>query len=230
MLPFWRSRHVPRARIRDRESYLARFRPTPTHAERQEVALRHALDIRKFEIELYWKRATYFWAFIAATFAGFFALHTRNPVPPYLSTLLIAQVGLVFSAAWHCVNRGSKFWQSNWERHVDALEDEITGPLYKTTLPTDQFPFVSLTGAFPYSVSRINQLLSLFVVTIWLLLTGYTLVLARFEGLELLIARASIVVSVLFIILLLTVGQTSDQPGRVDFETRPLLDADGGNQ
>ena len=34
-------------------------------------ALAYALDIRKFEIELYWKRATYYWAFIAAAFAGY---------------------------------------------------------------------------------------------------------------------------------------------------------------
>ena len=30
-----------------------------------------ALDVRKFEIELYWKRATYFWTFIAATLAEY---------------------------------------------------------------------------------------------------------------------------------------------------------------
>lgn len=35
-------------------------------------ALKMALDTRKFEIELYWKRATYFWAFIALAFGAFF--------------------------------------------------------------------------------------------------------------------------------------------------------------
>ena len=34
-------------------------------------ALRFALEIRKFEIELYWKRGTYFWAFIAVAFAAY---------------------------------------------------------------------------------------------------------------------------------------------------------------
>ena len=38
---------------------------------KKEKALDHALDIRKFEIELYWKRAAYFWTFIAATLAGY---------------------------------------------------------------------------------------------------------------------------------------------------------------
>lgn len=36
-------------------------------------ALDRALDSRKFEIELYWKRATYFWAFLAVTLAGYSA-------------------------------------------------------------------------------------------------------------------------------------------------------------
>jgi hypothetical protein len=38
---------------------------------RQKEALAHALEIRRFEIELYWKRATYFWTFIAAAFAAY---------------------------------------------------------------------------------------------------------------------------------------------------------------
>ena len=36
--------------------------------EKRKKALKQVLDIRKFEIELYWKRATYFWTFIAAMF------------------------------------------------------------------------------------------------------------------------------------------------------------------
>lgn len=38
------------------------------------AALEHARDNRKFEIELYWKRASYFWGLITATFAGYFAI------------------------------------------------------------------------------------------------------------------------------------------------------------
>ncbi|MDP3063542.1 MAG: hypothetical protein Q8O40_10115 [Chloroflexota bacterium] len=33
-------------------------------------ALEYALDVRKFEIGLYWSRATYFWTLITAAFAG----------------------------------------------------------------------------------------------------------------------------------------------------------------
>ena len=45
----------------------------------RESALKQALDIRKFEIELYWKRTAYFWTLIAATFAGYVAIQSKNP-------------------------------------------------------------------------------------------------------------------------------------------------------
>ncbi|MCM3904811.1 MAG: hypothetical protein ND866_24200 [Pyrinomonadaceae bacterium] len=43
----------------------------PVKAER---AFNKAWETRNFEIELYWKRATYFWAFIASAFVGYFGL------------------------------------------------------------------------------------------------------------------------------------------------------------
>ena len=44
--------------------------PKDQAAEKKyEKALEYALETRKFEIELYWERAKYFWAFIAASFA-----------------------------------------------------------------------------------------------------------------------------------------------------------------
>ena len=39
-----------------------------------EKAFEKIHDIRKFEIDLYWKRATYNWTFIAAIFAGYFTI------------------------------------------------------------------------------------------------------------------------------------------------------------
>src|SRR5258706_16354530 len=49
---------------------------------RTEAALQHALDIRKFEIDLYWRRATYFWAFIAAAFAAYAAVQSAQSLTP----------------------------------------------------------------------------------------------------------------------------------------------------
>lgn len=49
-------------------------KPTDKHIR----AFTQVADIRKFEIEMYWKRATYFWTIIAVTFTGFFALSASN--------------------------------------------------------------------------------------------------------------------------------------------------------
>lgn len=131
-------------------------------------ALALALDIRKFEIDLYWKRATYFWAFIAAAFAGYALTYKAgNDHQPWLS-LLFSSLGTVFAFAWYLVNRGSKFWQNNWERHVDLLEDMTLGPLYKIVAVSPELN--PLTAAGPFSVTKINQMLSLFVTMVWFIL------------------------------------------------------------
>jgi hypothetical protein len=145
-----------------------RERPEREADTRAGRALALALDIRKFEIDLYWKRATYFWAFIAAAFAGYALTYRAGTThEPWLS-LLFSSLGLVFSFAWYLANRGSKFWQNNWERHVDLLEDMTLGPLYKVVAITPEKN--PLTAAGPFSVTKINQMLSLFVTAVWLLL------------------------------------------------------------
>lgn len=82
---------------------------------------------------------------------------------------LIICLGLVFSFAWYLVNKGSKFWQENWEKHIDMTEDSVIGPLYKTTISKESYSsFWVPTKAYAASVSKINQILSLFVFLIWL--------------------------------------------------------------
>lgn len=69
-----------------------------------EKALDIALDVRKFEIELYWKRAGYFWAFIAVCFTAYFA--ALSVLNKYLYVdILISCMGLVFSSIWYLVNK-----------------------------------------------------------------------------------------------------------------------------
>jgi uncharacterized membrane protein YedE/YeeE len=141
-------------------------------------ALNIALEIRKFEIEHYWKRATYFWAFIATALAGYVTVLASRDIPPSqkADALLAAScLGVVFSVAWYFVNRASKFWQENWEKHVDLLEDTVIGPLYKTVLSDDSLRFWRPWGPYPFSVSKLNQILSFFVMVLFLMLTGATL-------------------------------------------------------
>ncbi len=149
------------------------------------AALEKALDIRKFEIGLYWQRAAYFWALIAVAFGGYFAILSANnenlKEKDYLA-YIVSCIGLLFTWAWFLVNRGSKYWQENWENHVDLLEDPITGPLYKTRLERPKIdvgfippmPFGKggtkttlewldrsaeklFIGPLPVSVSRVNR-------------------------------------------------------------------------
>lgn len=142
-----------------------------------------ALDVRKFEIELYWKRATYFWTFIAAALAGFGAIQASNAQMSVVNDLsvFLSCLGIVFSIGWFCVNRGSKYWQENWENHLDMLEDKECGPIYKVVLsrpkPAGKLENLEhiLNGPSPISVSKINQLISLYVCMLWIFLLFYSL-------------------------------------------------------
>ncbi len=162
----------------NKEEYKKAFSGKSTASEKHVEALKFALDTRKFEIELYWKRATYFWAFIAVTFA-FYGLVQRVPSPEkeFLS-FTVSCLGLVLSVGWLFANRGSKQWQENWEHHVDHLENEVMGPLYKVTMPRStpkgifqwiDFVFV---GPSKHSVSKINQLISSFISALWFILVA----------------------------------------------------------
>lgn len=128
-------------------------------------AFDRACAVRDFEIEMYWKRANYFWAFIASTFAGYFLLISSekyikaDQLFNHVEVYFLICIGLVLSIAWIFTNIGSKSWQRHWEVHVDLLEDQFTGPLYKT---------VRFTRT--YSVSKINEIVSGVFAVIWFLL------------------------------------------------------------
>jgi hypothetical protein len=152
---------------------------TADESSKAKEALNLALDIRKFEIGLYWQRAAYFWALIAAAFAGYFAILSADKLPDreYLA-YIVSCIGLIFTWAWLLVNRGSKYWQENWEAHVDMLEDEVVGPLYKTVLyePSDRnFREKYLLGPEAISVSKVNLIVSLFTLCIWIVLLVHSL-------------------------------------------------------
>jgi hypothetical protein len=124
--------------------------------DRLKAAYEKAWDARKFEIDNYWKRATYFWTFLVPAFAGYFAVvnsdsYKKEDPYAHFELFVIICIGFVISVAWSLVNKGSKSWQRHWEIHVDLLEDGITGPLYKTVYPTETF-----------SVSKINEIISWF--------------------------------------------------------------------
>lgn len=128
-------------------------------------ALKEAQEIRKFEIELYWKRTGFFWAFITVIYTALFHVlckyiecsYTYDLFVPAISAL--SGLGFFFSVAWHMVNKGSKFWQKNWETHVSLLERSEIGPLYDVYLTPKGTMRERLcpTKAFDFSVSKVNM-------------------------------------------------------------------------
>ena len=135
---------------------------------KEKEALEKALDIRKFEIKLYWKRATYFWAFIVANYtAYFFVLAQSEMNNQYLYLTLLSFIGLLLAHAWQLTNKGSKFWQKNWEAHVSLLEKEVTGPLYDVFLnPHVPYKILSPFEKHDCSPARINTIVcTIFSIT-----------------------------------------------------------------
>lgn len=125
--------------------------------EEIEATYQKAWEAKNFEIEHYWKRANYFWAFQVAAFAGYFSvLNSKNYVKNPEILYFVICIGIITSIAWLFTNKGSKTWQRHWEIHVDMLENNITGPLYKI-----------VTSPKTYSVSKINEIVSYFMVSVW---------------------------------------------------------------
>ena len=122
------------------------------------LALEKAHDIRKFEIELYWKRATYFFAFFTVITAAFGYLFTSDRYNSFAPGVCI--IGIILSICFIYVNKGSKYWQCNWEYLIDKLEFYITGNLYKV------YFYETLNDQRP-SVSDINLLISYTICYIW---------------------------------------------------------------
>lgn len=122
-------------------------------------ALERAYKLRTFEIEHYWKRATYFWAFQVAIFAAFGLLWKADTGDWGIVTLALASLGILTGLANSLSALGSKFWQQNWEYHIDMLEDEYEGRLHKTVWLSD--------GIVRFSVSRVNEGLSYCFVAFW---------------------------------------------------------------
>ena len=176
----------------------------------KEKALEKALETRKFEIELYWKRATYFWTFIGATLGGFFVAYASSSMYRKDLLVILCCLGLVFSFAWFCVNKGSKYWQENWEKHVDLLENDGIGPLYKIVLSRNKSTKKRhkvqdfITGPQALSVSKINQLISAFMVLLWFILLVYVLLpfdfKLPFKWLYVCVVGLSLICCVLFFI------------------------------
>lgn len=135
-------------------------KPAARSKKMQEAALDRAYELRSFEIELVWKRATYFFLSQAAVFAAFgYTLRDMATIGLLIPEALAA---LGLATAWFGAlsSIGSRFWQQNWEHHIDLLESELEGELHKTV--------VKKPRKLSFSVSRSQMFLAFALVVFWL--------------------------------------------------------------
>ncbi len=132
--------------------------------QKLEDKFKTSLEIRNFEIDLFWKRSLFFWGFIASAFVAFAKLHQDHSE----YTILLANFGMVCSFAWTLANRGSKYWQENWEKKLFNSEKHIMeGFFSKPDNREDKsFPYYNKR----FSVSKLAIVLSDFTFGIWLVI------------------------------------------------------------
>src|ERR1017187_5869681 len=80
-------------------------------------------DTRKFEISLLWQRSNVFWLFTAAAFTAFFGTVSNH----LMYSIIVCNIGFFCTFCWTLANRGSKFWQTNWEKHMSKIESDFFG-------------------------------------------------------------------------------------------------------
>ncbi len=191
------------------------------------AAYRVASEIRQFEIELFWKRATFFWAFIVAIYTAYYQVLTKiydlgdGFCPRYqhgvIPLLVLSAVGLFFCFSWLLSSYGSKHWLENWENHLDLLEDYVTGPLYKTYEAGKAYSESKITIAAGWAVTMCAYGLLLYEFANLLLCRvkfekGIVAVLVT-------IAFAIITVVCLFLYSKIVIGNVSDS-GEISFQTK----------
>jgi len=131
--------------------------------------LRISVETRALEINLFWQRSLFFWGFTIAAGAGFLETYTKGSG----IALVISCFGMVCTFAWSLVNRGSKYWQENWENKAEAAAvDVLGGSLFGNPAPIHSR---RLLGAKRFSVSHLTTALSDFVFVGWFFAVIYQL-------------------------------------------------------
>jgi hypothetical protein len=153
----------------DPADYIASLNKEPQPPTGVERALSVAYQERNREIALFWSRSGFFWTLLTIAFTGYFALVNAKGYGSS-EAFIVSCLGCVTALAWYCANRGSKYWQENWEYQVELLEDRSLGPLHRTHLSPTNYHLWKIAHAYPYSVSKTAQILSAYVLALWLAL------------------------------------------------------------
>lgn len=124
------------------------------------------LELRKFEIENFWKRTLFFWGTIALIYAGFFKADLKD------YQILISLIGFLFNIIFSLSIRGSKYWQEHWETIAVVYENELKFDLFKhnTQRLVRKNSKSIFTRPYRFSVSKLTMLLSDLSVILWIIL------------------------------------------------------------
>ena len=197
------------------------------------LTLHYAYENRRFETDQFWKRTTYFWTLIVLCFAAFGLLlqyQGQGKHPQIIGSfgfywehilpLLCALMGFSVSVGWHISNRGSQHLMKKWKKHVEMLEDYVIGPLHKTTHALGGEPLI--VGAYPYSVSRVNTIISFCITVIWgILYVGEVVKFSMLIPERSFIFLFTAVSGILFLLLFFMMSEVSEsrfkKATRVDF-------------
>lgn len=148
--------------------------------------LKKAWEVRNYEIDKYWSRTLYFVGFLSAILIAYVSLKSSKDTYVNIYSIFPCEIisktdsnkplyivlmglGSFISYIWYLVNRGSKFWQENWENHIDYLEKKLGVPPLYGTLIFNDCKFTNLLKAYPISPSKANILVSLVIFICFLL-------------------------------------------------------------
>jgi len=146
--------------------------------EKLKESYNKAHDIRKFEIELYWKRTTYIWTLVAALItacavlaAAYYRVHDADPSKDralsetrnfLLASLAgVSFFGVIITITSSFILKSGEYWQKTWEYHVSLLEPLFSGRLYSSLLDKNKNR---------YSIAGLNNLLYVILLSPWVLI------------------------------------------------------------
>jgi hypothetical protein len=96
--------------------------------EKHKLEFEKSLELRKFEIENFWKRGWFFGALLLALFTGYFNINRLEE--PVIYPVFISFIAMLISLIQSLMNRGSKYWQERWEyktkNRESLLEIDLT--------------------------------------------------------------------------------------------------------
>lgn len=126
------------------------------------------LDTRKFEIENFWKRATFFWGTLAILFVAYYSIKIDIR---YLS--IVSLTGLIYSLIFSLSIRGSKYWQEHWELLAKKYEKKLNDILIFRWKLFDEInkenkDTLSILKPYRISVSKLVMIISDFLTLSWL--------------------------------------------------------------